>query len=251
MSDDMKKLVTFLVIPIIVVPNLYSQNLNFPGTAPSLSLTIHLKKIDLNFLTANKFRHGHHTIKDIDYEPRWLEIYSQALASYKLSEHWQIAAGYGFQRKNPVRDDWRNEHRLVQQVIFNAPLGKLKFFNRFRFEERWFSYPASANAFGTRTRYQAGIIKQLSKRMVYWQFNNEIYAITSGPKNSFISENWVYTGIGFPVNGLGHLETGIGYNSIVRNSHKDLMSLILLQVNWSFVIPSKMKMHPVMYSRQF
>ena len=249
----MRKLYAFLILISRVACNLYSQDLNFPGIAPSVSLTVHLKTVDLNFLSASKFRNGYHTVKDIEYEPRWLEIYTQALVSHKLSDHWQVGAGYGFQRNNPLRDDWRNEHRLVQQLIYTIPGYKFKFNNRFRFEERWFSYPTSSNAFGTRARYQAGIVKQLNDKMVYWQLNNELYAVTSGPRNSFISENWLYTGIGFPVKGLGHFETGVGYNSVVRHTNKDLMSLILLQVNWSFIVPSKMKMemHPAMHARQF
>lgn len=249
----MKKLLIFIFLYFLSVNHLYSQDLNFPGTAPSISLTVHLKRIDINFLSANKFRLGDHRVKDVDYKQQWLEIYSQGLASYKINDHWQLASGYGFQRNNPLKNNWRNEHRLVQQVMYVVPVKSFKLYNRFRFEERWFSYPSSPNAFGTRARYQAGIIKRLNNSMLYWQLNDEIYATTSGPRFSFISENWLYTGVGFPVRSLGNFEMGIGYNSVSRNTEKDLMSLILLQVNWSFVIPSRMKMqmHPVMYSRHF
>jgi hypothetical protein len=229
-----------------------AQDLNFPGLAPSLSVTVHRQKFDLNFLVASKTREGNHLVKDVSYKPQLLEIYSQALVSKKLSERWQIGTGFGFQRNNPFRNDWRNESRLVQQVIFTVPGKKIRFNNRFRIEERWFSFPAAPNSFSTRVRYQAGIVKQLNKKL-YWQLNNEIYAITSGSRFSFFSENWLYSGIGFPVKGLGHFETGIGYNSNVRNSEKEWVSLVLLQVNWSFVVPSRMKteMHPVMHSRHF
>jgi hypothetical protein len=248
----MKKSFIFLFIAFSVVKTLCSQDLNFPGLAPSVAVTLHQKKFDFNFLTASKTREGSHTVKGVDYERRFLEIYTQALVSHKLNERWQIAAAYGFQRNNPFRDDWRNEHRLVQQVTYTVSGKKIKFNNRFRFEERWFSFPTEPGRFSTRARYQAGIVKQINKNL-YWQVNNEIYAITSGRRFSLIAENWLYTGMGFPVKSFGHFETGIGYNSVTRNAEKDLMSLILLQVNWSFVIPSKMKMqmHPVMHSRQF
>jgi hypothetical protein len=97
------------------------------------------------------------------------------------------------------------------------------------------------------------LIKKLNRNNVYWQINDELYAITSGPGNSFLSENWIYTGIGFPIKSLGHWETGFGYNSVVRNTNKDLLNLLLLQVSWSYIFPSaKMKtMHPVMHSRHF
>jgi hypothetical protein len=248
----MKKHLALLFVGFFIICNTNSQNLNFPGFAPSVSLTVHRGRFDLNFLAASKTREGHHTVKDVAYEPQFLEIYSQALVARKLNNRWILAAGYGFQRNNPFRSDWRNEQRLVQQAMYSVPGNKIRFNNRLRFEERWFSYPGAPGNFSTRARYQAGIVRQFNKKL-YWQLNNEIYAITSGRRHSFISENWLYSGIGFPVKGLGHFETGIGYNSNVRNSEKEWLSLILLQVNWSFVFPSKMKtdLHPVMHGRNF
>jgi Protein of unknown function (DUF2490) len=129
----------------------------------------------------------------------------------------------------------------------------LSFYNRFRFEERWFSYPDAPNQFATRARYQAGLLEKIKKNGFYWQINDEVYCIPSRSRNSFISENWIYSGIGFPFEPVGHLETGIGYNTVVRNYNKDLQNLLLLQISWSFIFPSgKMKtMNAVMHSRHF
>jgi hypothetical protein len=232
----------------------YAQDLNFPGTAPSLSFTAVInKKIDANLLAATKIRLGNHVVKDVYYRQQLLEIYSQALLNYKLNKYWQVSAGFGFQRNNPFEGNWRNEHRLVQQVLLVVPLQKSKFINRFRFEERWFSFPDASASFGTRARYQLGYVKQLKGSMVYWQVNNEVYAITSGSRNAFVSENWLYTGIGFGTGRFGHFETGAGYNSVIRNSRKEWSSLILLQLAWSYVVPVKHKkeMHPAVHSRHF
>ncbi len=140
---------------------------------------------------------------------------------------------------------------MVQQVQLIVAGKKLKFYQRARLEQRWFSYPANHDAFGTRARYQAGLIRPFKK--TYWQINNEIYFITSGPHNSVIAENWIYTGYGFPVKSFGRLETGVGINSVVRNSNKDVLHLYLVQLAWSYTIPSKHKreMHPVMQERHF
>jgi hypothetical protein len=251
----MKKIVgiAWILFVFINTPS-NAQDLNFRGVAPSVSVTQVLKnKFDINFLAVSKIRLGNYTVKEINYSNQVLEIYSQLLLSYKINKHWQLGGGYGFQRNNPFHDNWRNEHRLVQQVSYNIANKHLRFYNRLRFEERWFSYPTAPSAFGTRARYQFGFVRKLKADDAYWQINNEIYAITSGPKNSFISENWVYSGIGFPVKSFGHVETGIGYNTVVRNTNKDLLNLLLLQVSWSYIFPSaKMKtMHPVMHSRHF
>lgn len=251
----MKKIILVFLISLFFNDNkANAQDLNFRGSAPSVSVTRVFKNhVDINFLAVSKIRLGNYDVKEVHYSSQVLEIYSQLLASYKINPHWQVGGGYGFQRNNPFNNNWRNEHRLVQQVSFIVPGKSLRFYNRFRFEERWFSYPSAPSSFGTRARYQAGLIKKFQRKDVYWQINNEIYAITSGPKNSFVSENWIYTGIGFPVKSLGHWEAGIGYNSVVRNRQKELLNLLLLQLNWSFVIPSTMKttMHPVMHARHF
>lgn len=140
---------------------------------------------------------------------------------------------------------------MVQQVQLIVAGKKLKFYQRARLEQRWFSYPANHDAFGTRARYQAGLIRPFKK--TYWQINNEIYFITSGPRNALLAENWIYTGYGFPVKSFGRLETGVGINSVVRNSNKDVLHLYLVQLAWSYTIPSKHKreMHPVMQERHF
>ncbi|MBS4065399.1 MAG: DUF2490 domain-containing protein [Chitinophagaceae bacterium] len=251
----MKNLLLFFVAVLLFSKeNIHAQDLYFGSAAPSVSITGTLKNhLDINLLSVSKIRLGNYDIKQVQYRSQVLELYSQLLLSYKINAHWQIAGGYGFQRNNPFDDNWRNEHRLVQQVSFIVPGKGLRFYNRFRLEERWFSYPTASSAFGTRARYQAGLIKKLNTNNVYWQINDELYAITSGPGNSFLSENWIYTGIGFPIKSLGHWETGFGYNSVVRNTNKDLLNLLLLQVSWSYIFPSaKMKtIHPVMHSRHF
>lgn len=242
----------FIVFFLFLKETLKAQDLHFPGYAPSLSVSYTINtKTDINFLTAFKVREGNYTVKSVEYNPLLLEIYSQLLATYKLNKHWQIGGGYGFQRNNPFRDDRRNEHRLVQQVQFIVPGKKLKFYQRARLEERWFSYPNNPSAFGTRARYQVGLIRSFKK--TYWQINNEIYFITSGPRNALVAENWIYTGYGFPVKSLGRLETGVGINSVVRNTNKDVLHLYLFQLAWSYTIPTKHKREtlPVMQERHF
>lgn len=245
---------TFVTVLLLNTTDGNAQDLNFNGASPSVSITAAVKnKSTINFLAVSKIRLGNYNVKGTNYSNEILEIYSQLLYSYKPNKHWQLGTGYGFQRNNPFADNWRNEHRLVQQVSFILPGKSLQFYNRFRFEERWFNYPTAPSAFGTRARYQAGLIKKFKAKDVYWQINNELYAITSGPKNSFLSENWIYSGIGFPVKSLGHWETGIGYNSVSRNSNRDLLNLLLLQISWSYIFPAdkKKEMHPVMHTRHF
>ncbi len=231
-----------------------SQDLNFPGMAPALSVSAVInKKLDANILAVSKIRLGNYTSKGMAYLQQVLEIYSQASVNYTINRHWQLSLGYGFQRNNPFNVNWRNEHRLVQQLILVLPLGDNKLLQRVRLEERWFTFPSGASSFGTRARYQLGYVIPLKGMMHYWQFNDEIFANTSGNANSLITENWLYSGVGYSLGSFGHLETGIGYNTAVSNNQHALSSLILLQIAWSYHLPSKSKkdMHPVMHARNF
>lgn len=242
------------LIIFLSVSGINGQNLNFPGAAPSLSLSAVISgKWDINWLASSKIRVGNHLINEVYYPQQVLEFYSQAIISYKFSNKWQGSAGYGFQRNNPFEHNWRNEHRLVQQVLFYIPIRKDKLVNRLRLEERWFSYPGAFKGFGTRARVLLGYIKQFKGDWVYWQVNNEVYGTTSGMRNAFISENWFYTGLGFTIKKAGHLETGVGLNSTVRNNKQQWNNLLLLQVAWSYVIAKKRReeMHPAIHSRHF
>lgn len=229
-----------------------AQDQNFPGVSPSLSFTASLNsKFDVNVLATSKIRLGEKTIKDEIYAPQVLEIYSQALATYAINRHWHIGAGYGFQRNNPFLNNWRNEHRLVQQAQYVTHFSRSMLYNRFRFEERWFSFPNAVNEFATRVRYQAGFATELSKN-AYWQINEEAYFIPSAYRNALFSENWFYSGIGFKLNPIGNIETGIGYNAVARNTN-DFTNYLLLQVAWSYTIKShdNSMMSVIMHNRHF
>lgn len=230
-----------------------AQDLTFPGISPSLSFSTGISgKFDFNVLATSKIRTGNLTVKEVNYESQVLEIYTQGLLNYKINHKLQLGLGYGFQRNNPFRSDFRNENRIVQQLLYSFDIGKIKMYNRFRFEERWFKYSDGRQNPGTRSRYQLGIIRQIGKNKTYWQLNDEIYFITSASRNSFISENWIYSGINFLIGRAGRFETGIGYNSVVRNDHRDHTNLFLLQLAWAYTGAHHIEMmHPVMRMHQY
>lgn len=242
--------IAFLLF-LLFAKTVQSQDQNFPGFAPSLSFTNTLNsRFDLNVLATSKIRLGEQ-IKNEKYSPQVLEIYSQALVSYMINKHWHIGTGYGFQRNNPFLDNWRNEHRLVQQAMYVTHFNRSMLYNRFRFEERWFSFPGASNEFATRARYQIGFARELSKK-AYWQLNEEAYFIPSAYRNALFSENWVYGGIGFKLKPIGNIETGLGYNSVARNIN-DFTNYLLLQVAWSYTIKSRDNnmMSVIMHNQHF
>lgn len=251
MQFSLKILLVSIFIPCIKKAD--AQNLNFPGLSPSISVSTALNpKFYINVLATSKIRIGETIIKEKKYSPQILEIYTQALLAYQLNKRWLLAMGYGFQRNNPFLDNWRNEHRLVQQVNYVIHIKHSMLYNRLRFEERWFSFPNSSNESGTRARYQIGFATPLSSN-IYWQVNEEAYVIPSTYRNAFFSENWIYSGVGLKTKSFGSLEVGLGYNSIAINSKGDFTNYFLSQFAWSFMIKQhdKNMMAPIMHNRHY
>jgi hypothetical protein len=234
------------IMTFIAAGSLYGQNVYFPGVVPFVSLSASVsKKLDLNILALSKIRIGDYTIRSVKYEPGPTQFYSHAILSYKLTPHWQIGGGFAFQRNDPFRSDWKNDYRVIEQLIYSQSSTKWKFSTRLKVEERWFYYPDGTSNFGTRIRYQPTIMRQLKEWKVYWELYDELYAIPTGPRNSFISENWFYTGIGFTLSSSNRLDTGVSLNSVVMNTRHDLNSLCMLQVMWNhtFISVHKEKGH--------
>jgi Protein of unknown function (DUF2490) len=230
------------IVSVIAAGSLCAQDLYFPGACPFITLSAKLdKKFDLNVVALSKIRVGDHIIRSVKYDAGPTQFYSHAIVSYKIAAHWQIGAGVAFQRNNPFFPDWRNDFRLVQQFGYNLSGKKWKFNNRLKIEERWFQYPKAPSNFGTRIRYQPTFMRQLNGWKLYWEVYDELYAIPSGPRSSFISENWFYTGIGFTTGLSSKLDTGFGCNSTVMNTHHDLNTLLMLQVMWNYTIHSRHK----------
>jgi hypothetical protein len=232
---------------------LLAQNRNFSGIASSLSVSDELnKKLDLNILATSKSRLGNKKIKGVFYSPQTIDIYAQALVSYKIDKHWRLGAGYGFQRNNPFLDNWRNEHRLVQQVNYFLRIKPWMFYSRLRVEERWFSFPNSPQRFSTRIRCQTGFAVPFSEDL-YWQLYEEAYFSPSRYTAALFSENWAYTGIGIGTKSVGHFEAGLGYNSVALDSKGNFTNYLLFQAGWNCLIRShdKKKMSPVIHNMNF
>ncbi|HEX2608235.1 MAG TPA: DUF2490 domain-containing protein [Flavisolibacter sp.] len=228
------------------------QDLKFGGAAAAFGYSKSLNsKADLTFSLALKSRLQPRTIEQTYYGPQLTEYYLQGLYSFKFSRNWQMGLGYGFQRNNPFNDDWRNEHRLVQQIQFNTKFGKTTWYNRLRAEERWFHFPVMNAVSAVRFRWQSGWIIPLSKG--YLHANNEIYLIPSRYRNAVYSENWLYAGYAWKSRSNRHFESGAGINSVVRNKAGERLVLFLLQFNYNIMQGAKVmeKTPPMMNNRHF
>lgn len=197
-----------------------------------MSHTIVTTKLSINVLGVTKISITEQTIGGVLFPANFLEVYFQLQASFKLRSNIMISGFYGFQRNAPFQENYTNEHRPGQQLIWVVSLKKNHFYQRFRAEERFIQDKSHLYyQFGTRCRYQLGLTRDFGSSH-FINLSNEIFAIPSGPRNAFLSENITYIGIGRKVK-KGNIEVGIVFNTIVRNSDRDLRNLLLLQLQWS------------------
>lgn len=234
----MKKIV-FLIFLSTLLSEIKAQNLTFYGVLPAISQTGRIaERIDYNFFASTTIDMFSQTVNNQAFPARDLQLYIQPSIIYKFSPNLNTSFSYTYQRNNPLSDDYANEHRLWQQVIFGHNAQKLRFTHRIRFEERFIEnrvtneYPLA-----TRLRYQFATSlplqgKTLDKNEFYLNTYNEFYFSLTGIKNATYSENWSYLGLGYNFGKMGRLEIGYLLQFAVRNMQKDVRMFNLLQTTW-------------------
>jgi hypothetical protein len=220
-KTEMKK-ISYIFASLLIFglwQDIFAQNLTFYGFLPAFSQTGRISE-------------------RVDYPERDLQLYIQPSIIYKFSPNLNASFSYTYQRNNPLEDDYSNEHRLWQQVIFGHNAEKLRFTHRIRFEQRFIENRLTGEyPFSTRLRYQFGGNmplqgKTLDKNEFYLNAYNEFYFSLTGIKNDTYSENWTYTGVGYNFGKMGRLEMGYLLQFSVRNPQKDLRILNLIQTTW-------------------
>ncbi len=239
MKRVLRYLFTMLTFLVCMNCSLQAQNLTFFGTLPAINLSGSIsEKFDYNFFGSTTIDAFNKEIDGIYYPSTDLQLYIQPSLIYKFKKQLNFSFSYTYQRNNPFRTIFVNEHRLWQQAMFtkNLKLGKLT--NRIRFEERFIENKVIGNyPLSTRLRYQIGFTMPLKKNgketnLYYLNTSNEFYFSLSGQKNALFSENWAYFGLGVNLSAKSKFEMGYLFQTLVRNPEKDLRFLNLIQVTW-------------------
>ncbi len=231
---------SLLILLVLLLSNsILSQNLSFSGVLPALNVTTKFSdKLSFNFFTSTTIDAFSKQVNNIEYPSSDLQLYIQPSVIFNTSGNWNYSFSYTYQRNNPFRSIFTNEHRLWEQALYTKKYSKFKLTNRFRFEERFIEnkqinrYPLS-----TRIRYQIGFSAPFNKNAkLYYTGYNEFYFSLSGPKNAIYSENWTYLGFGASLSNRSKFEVGYLFQTLVRNLAKDLRFLNLVQLTWIYTL---------------
>ena len=218
---------------------LFAQDLTFYGFLPAFSQTGRInQQMDYSFFASTTIDAFATTVNNVNYPAKDLQLYIQPSIIYKFSPNVNTSFSYTYQRNNPLTDDYSNEHRIWEQIIFGHNVQKLRFTHRIRFEQRFIENVKTGEyPLATRLRYQFGTNfplqgKTLDKGEFYFNTYNEFYFSLTGIKNATYSENWSYAGIGYNFGVMGRLEIGYLLQFAVRNTAQDVRIFNLLQTTW-------------------
>ncbi len=167
------------------------------------------------------------------------QTYFQTALTYRYLSNLHFALGYIYSRNDPFSgENFENEHRIFQQVVYSKAYRTFKLNQRVRFEERFIDN-RSHDRFDLRTRlrYQASVKTTLrpataSGVEIYSHSYNELYFSTSGSRNAFFSGDWLYSGIGLGTQNWGSFELGPLVQYSVVNTDKDKRFFYVLQFGW-------------------
>ncbi len=145
---------------------------------------------------------------------------------YNLTDNSNLLLGYGFIRsENYVPNtDIKNrvdEHRIFQQFITKAKVGKIGMQHRYRFEQRFVN-----DDFKMRFRYFLGLslpLKFQENDKFYLSGYNEIFLNTDGV---IFDRNRVYGGLGYRISKALRLELGY-MNQYFTAAQRDQINILL------------------------
>ena len=117
---------------------------------------------DLNIFTSENANLVDKTY-DGQQPPTNVQNYFLVGPTYKYSSNLNfVFLGYIYQRTSPVFDNFFNENRIFQQVVYSTDFGFGRVTHRVRFEQRFIHDKAPEQKFlGTRLRDQLGLLVPL------------------------------------------------------------------------------------------
>jgi hypothetical protein len=227
---------TFIAASLCISP-VYAETFDLYGAVAFLSLSKGLTpKTSLNFYHSDTYGFSNKTFNGKQYDSGDLQTYFQTSLNYKWHPNINLTIGHIYQRNNPLDADFTNENRAFEQATFSHARNEIQITHRLRFEQRFINERDSYE-FKTRLRYQIGASLPLQGRQLdpgEWYFNcyNEFYFSTSGERNAFYSDDWVYAGVGYQTIDWGKLEIGPVAQYSVINLEKDIKGFYALQFGW-------------------
>lgn len=216
-----------------------AKNVSSFGSVAFFSLAAKVSQYgSLNFYHYDVFSFAKKEVRGREFQDGVETSYFQTAYSYQYRPSLALTIGHIYQRSNPFNDDYRNENRIFQQVVYGVNFRDFTMSHRFRFEERFLQNRSEdSTEFRTRLRYQIGAKIPIRGIVIdpseyYLNVYNEFYFSTTGERNAFYSDNWSYAGLGHKTKEWGSFEIGPLIQWARVDQEKDTRTHYCIQVGW-------------------
>lgn len=211
-----------------------AQTISYFGLFPTIDHSADIgKKFSYNTYIFGAIKPYNSTEYGDQDRARMLYFYAEAGMSYNITKHLAFTASYVYERQNPFNSNYRNEHRLFQQLTLKIPVGKFEIKNRLRFDERFIQNQSTGQyGFYNRLRYLLGFKFLFNKDRMYIFGYSEAFFNTTPNATAIFDENWSAAQIGFKLNSWSSIETGLLYVGWVRGTQQEWLNQFYLQLTW-------------------
>ncbi len=211
----MKRVVLSIYFILFLGPSSFAQYSFVAGFFPTIDHggTI-VKNLDYSFYAFAAFTLFDFEYPNLERDPNFLLLYLEPALTYTVNKHFSFSAAYVFQRENPIRCLYTNEHRFHLQATAKHQIKTIKLNPRLRFDHRFLSsrviYPA---AYQHRLRYLIGleIPIKTKKENLYITAYEEVFLNTYEGAQVVFAENWTYAALGIKIDDINKIEPGILY----------------------------------------
>lgn len=226
-----KRLLLFYVLSICAMRSL-AQDHHILGVFPTYNQNGKISgKLDYSIYSFLAIYLIEQTTRGFTYPSKANAFYIELDVIYNLTDQWSGAASYTYERVNPFRDDYRNEHRIWFQAQHYKRSNRFNLKNRLRYDLRYIENRSlNRTDFSPRLRYLAGVDFPLNSKSLYFAAYNEFFFDTFSERITTYSENWAFAGIGFNLSQKTKFETGPLVISWIRNTEKDWLHQYFLQL---------------------
>ncbi|MEO1548141.1 MAG: DUF2490 domain-containing protein [Bacteroidota bacterium] len=228
----LKKRLLFFCILTICALRSAAQDHHVFGVFPTYNQNGRISnKLDYSIYSFLAIYPVEQTTRGFTYPAKANAFYIELDAIYHLNGQWSGAVSYTYERLNPFRDDYRNEHRVWFQAQHYKKFSRFNLKNRLRYDLRYIENRSTNQTdFNPRIRYLAGIDFPMNSRSLYFAAYNELFFDVFSGRITTFSENWAFAGFGFNLSTKTKLETGPLVISWIRNTEKDWLHQYFLQL---------------------
>ena len=149
-----------------------------------------------------------------------------------------FTVGYTYVKSWPFEEEGvtTSQNHLFEQLILRSPVWRIRFFHRYRFEQRWIKFgDAEGTDFSTRLRYMLLVQLPLTRPAIepntlYFTTYNELFLNTSGRDDVF-DQNRLYLALAYQITGDFCVQTGFLFQMFDERTFERLQFVFFYNPN--------------------